>query len=91
MQKIFFTIAFVALFCFNNYSQVIIGNELDNIDYSKPVEYEIGGIIVNGVKYLDHSVLIALSGLQVGNTIKVPGDKISKAIERLWKQGLFQM
>ena len=89
MQKIFFTIAFVALFCLNNYSQVIIGNELDNIDYSKPTEYEIGGIIVNGVKYLDHSVLIALSGLQVGNTIKVPGDKISKAIERLWKQGLF--
>ena len=70
-------------------SQISIGNELDNLDYSKPVEYEIGGIVVDGVKYLDHSVLIALSGLQVGDVIAVPGDKISKAIERLWKQGLF--
>ncbi len=89
MRKLSTIIAFVAFFCLSGYSQVPIGDQLDNIDYSKPVEYEIGGIIVNGVKYLDHSVLIALSGLQVGQTIKVPGDKISKAIERLWKQGLF--
>ncbi len=89
MQRIFFLLAFVACLSQINNAQISLGNELDNIDYAKPIEYEIGGVIVNGVKYLDHSVLIALSGLHVGQKIKVPGDKISKAIERLWKQGLF--
>ena len=30
-----------------------------------------------------------LSGLTVGNTIKIPGDNISIAITKLWEEGLF--
>lgn len=59
------------------------------IDYSKPKEYEIGGISVSGVKYLNESVLLNMSGLQVGQKIEVPGDAITKAINKLWKHGLF--
>lgn len=89
MQRLFFLLTLIIGASNIAQAQVSIGTELDNLDYSKPAEYEIGGIIVDGVKYLDHSVLIALSGLQVGETISIPGDKIGKAIDRLWKQGLF--
>ncbi|MEI7724082.1 MAG: POTRA domain-containing protein [Bacteroidota bacterium] len=59
-------------------------------DYNSPKEYYIGGITVSGVKYLDGNVLIMLSGLTVGDQIKVPGDKISQSIRKLWEQGLFE-
>lgn len=74
---------------FSVFSQISLNNNLDNLDYSNPREFEVGGITISGVKFLDHSVLIALSGLQVGQTIEVPGERISKAINNLWDQGLF--
>ena len=69
-------------------AQVTLG-EIE-IDYNNPKEYEIGGITVSGVKYLDGNVLIMLSGLTVGERIQVPGDKITSAIKKLWDQGLFE-
>ena len=59
------------------------------MDYSFPKEYEIGGITVSGVQFLDKNILVQLSGLQVGETILIPGEKITAAIEKLWSQGLF--
>ncbi len=69
--------------------QVKLGDELE-INYLKPKKYEIGGITVTGVKYLDNSALVMLSGLSVGDMVEVPGDAISRAIENLWEQGLFE-
>ncbi len=59
------------------------------VDYSNPKEYTIADITVTGVKYLSRDALIMLSGLKVGQRIRIPGDEISDAIQRLWKQGLF--
>lgn len=59
------------------------------IDYSTPKTYEIGGIEVKGANYTDANGIIALSGLTTGKTIRIPSDQISKAIRKLWKQGLF--
>ncbi|MFH0892887.1 MAG: outer membrane protein assembly factor BamA [Bacteroidota bacterium] len=59
------------------------------IDYSVPREYEIGGITISGVQYLDNNTLISLSGLKVGDKIKIPGEKITRAIQIFWEQGLF--
>jgi len=59
-------------------------------DYNAPKDYYLGGMTVSGVKYLDGNVLLMLSGLTVGDKIKVPGDKISQAIRKLWEQGLFE-
>jgi len=54
-----------------------------------PKEYEIGGITVTGVQYLDPVALTSLSGLKVGDKVKIPGDpKISDAIKKLWRQGI---
>ncbi len=58
--------------------------------YSSPKTYEIGGIEVTGigVQY-DPETLIQLSGLVVGSEIQIPGDAITRAIRRLYEQGLF--
>lgn len=70
-------------------SQVSLGGDY-GIDYSRPKEYTIGGIVISGVKYLDNNVLIMLSGLSVGDKIKIPGDKMADAVKKLWDQGLFE-
>ncbi|MBT5273407.1 MAG: outer membrane protein assembly factor BamA, partial [Flavobacteriales bacterium] len=61
----------------------------DGLDYSAPKTYEIGGIMVNGADHLNNNTLISISALEVGEKIKIPGDNITSAITKLWKQGLF--
>ena len=51
--------------------------------------YEIAGITVSGADGYEDFVLIGFSGLSVGDKIEVPGDKITAAIKKFWKQGLF--
>ena len=70
---------------------LILGVEnqlLAQVNYGNPREYEIVEINVDGSKYLDEVALISLSGLKVGDKVKVPGDDISGAIRKLWKQGI---
>lgn len=74
-------------------SQVVFGRNQNNssgisINYSSPKEYEIADIEVRGVQFLDNNALISLSGLRVGDKIKVPGDEITTAIKKLWNQGI---
>jgi outer membrane protein insertion porin family len=71
------------------FAQVSLG-ETTIVDYTKPVEYEIGGITVTGTEYLDKSVLVMLAGLNVGDKVTIPGEEISKSIKKLWDQGLFE-
>ena len=61
----------------------------DKVDYLSPKEYEIGGVTISGVQYLDHNVLLYLTGLEIGKKISVPGQDIADAIKKLWEQGLF--
>jgi len=73
---------------------IFVGNKLSfsqtNIsDYSSPSEYTIAEITVTGIKYLDKNTLISISGLELGERITIPGEDISSAIKKLWKQGLF--
>ncbi len=58
------------------------------INYSNPKIYEIGDIQIIGAKYLEPIALISLSGLKIGDQISIPGESISGAIKKLWKQGL---
>lgn len=59
------------------------------IPYDQPKEFEIGGIKVTGAQYADPSALISLSGLKVGDKIRIPGQQITKAIQVLWSLKLF--
>lgn len=90
--KFFSFYIFILLFSsFNSYNQSItsISDDLETVNYNNKKTYSVGGISVSGIQYLDHNVIIGLSGLNVGDSITIPGDKISDAITKLWKQGLF--
>ena len=69
------------------FGQVTIGG-LD-IDYKNPKTYEIGPIRVEGADNYDHNAIKLLAGLRQGQSIVIPGEKISKAIKNLWDEGIF--
>ncbi len=58
------------------------------LNYASPSEYILAGIEVEGLNVLDKNAIISLTGLRIGDKIKVPGDAISGAIRKLWKHGL---
>jgi len=90
MKKIFGIVLILLIMIFTpGFSQVQLGEEIVSVDYANPQTYEIGGITVSGIKYLDNNVMIMLSGLKIGDKITIPGDDIPKAINKLWDQGLF--
>ena len=89
MKKTFLILTLTILTQLFTIAQDQTNSKLLNIDYSNPKEYEIGGVTISGIKYLDSNILIHLSGLKVGNKITIPGDDITKAIKKLWKHGLF--
>lgn len=71
-------------------SQIVVGGEQGyDFDYLTPKTYEIGGITFEGADNFDTRVVQLVAGLQVGDKLKIPGDKLSGAIENLWKQGMF--
>lgn len=59
-----------------------------NLNYANPAEYTIAGIEVTGIEILDKNAMISISGLKIGDKIKIPGDDISGAIRKIWKYGL---
>ncbi|MBQ7162967.1 MAG: outer membrane protein assembly factor BamA [Bacteroidales bacterium] len=59
------------------------------IYYSSPREYAIADIAVEGIDNYEDYVLIGISGLSVGQRIRVPGDEITDALKRFWRHGLF--
>jgi len=63
------------------------GNE-GNLNYANPREYIIAGINVTGINILDKNAMISISGLKIGDKVKIPGDAISGAIRKIWKYGL---
>ncbi len=67
--------------------------EKPTIIYGQPHNYVIGGITVEpaneGARNYEDAILVSISGLSVGDFVKVPGDDISNAVKRYWKHGLF--
>ena len=57
-------------------------------DYTQPKQYRIGGISITGAKFLEPMALISVIGLKEGDEITVPGEDISRAINKLWQQGI---
>jgi outer membrane protein insertion porin family len=60
------------------------------LNYAEPKEYEIAEIITTGSKFYDGNSMISLSGLRVGDRIKVPGDAITSALKKLMGQGILE-
>lgn len=81
-----FILVFILSSLSNVFGQVKIGNDAD---FSYPKKYRIADISVTGVKHYDPQAIILFSGLKPGEMVEIPGEAISKAIEKIWKQRLF--
>ena len=55
----------------------------------KNKKYILGGIAVDGIKTISEQSILIFSGLSTGQLIKIPGDKLSSAIKKLWGSKLF--
>ncbi len=58
-------------------------------DYTAPKLYTISEINVRGINFMNKDILINETGLVSGDSIYVPGSKISKVISNLWAKGYF--
>lgn len=54
-----------------------------------PKQYEIAGIKVKGIPESDEYLVIGFSGLSIGDNIDIPGQEITDAVKRFWRQGLY--
>src|SRR5688572_28597010 len=94
MKKFFFLLIFLVITAdtwaqFRKSRERSDRNNTDNgLNYANPAEYTIAGIEVTGLNVLDKNAMISLTGLKVGDKIKIPGDAITQAIRSLWKHGL---
>jgi outer membrane protein insertion porin family len=92
MTKTFFVSLLLLLLYFlpfTGMTQTVLTGDQINIDYNSPREYTIGGISVSGVDYMDHNIIVMVSQLNIGDRILIPGEDIARAIDNIWKQGLF--
>ncbi len=85
-HKLFFFLLTIPLIAF---SQLSNDSTLKFVDYTSPEQYVVAGIKVSGVEFLDQNILANFSGIQIGQTIDIPGEKIQDAIKKYWEQGLF--
>jgi len=87
IAKFLFIVFILGSLKMNVISQVNLQNETNiSLNYLNPKEYEVGGITFSGNASCDTRSLM----FAVGDIIKIPGDKISKTIERLAKMGLYE-
>lgn len=70
-------------------NSILIGGDGIDLSYKTPKEFEIGPIRVEGADNYDHQAIKLIAGLRQGETIKIPGDRITKAINNLWAEGIF--
>lgn len=84
------------LFSFSLHGQYTLQDTTSNssgsqvrFDYRTPQKYEVGPIRVEGADNYDHNAIKLISGLRMGSEITIPGQEITKAINNLWREGLF--
>jgi outer membrane protein insertion porin family len=57
------------------------------LDYANPQEYEIADVTVSGTQFLDPNSMVSISGLKVGDKIRIPGLAVPSAIKKMMDFG----
>lgn len=93
--KVFFIIAMSAL---NTQAQDTPKDSISGIQksidstgttYEKGKQYILGGITVTGLQKFSEETVRIYTGLVIGQTIKLPGDKLTSAIKKLYESKQF--
>ena len=92
-------IVFIALFSTYSTSAQVKNDSLSvvkkdtistkNISFKQGEEYILGGITVTGLKKFSEESVRVFTGLRYGQTIKLPGDKLTSAIKKLYESKQF--
>jgi len=61
-----------------------------NIVFQKGKEYILGGISVTGLQKFTESTVKVFTGLKIGQPLKLPGDKLTSAIKKLYESKQFR-
>ncbi|MGB3801393.1 MAG: POTRA domain-containing protein, partial [Lewinella sp.] len=80
---------FLAFGCLTTLTAQTDSLDIPVYDYSDPQEYEIGGIKVEGAFFAEENAIIGVTGLSVGQDIRIPGPDVPRAIKNLWRLRLF--
>lgn len=91
--KIFF-ICITAILCSSLYAmaQSSLTDTIYNptVVYSaNPKTFEIADIKITGADNYEDYIIIGYSGLSKGQRVQIPGDDLTNAVKRFWRQGLF--
>jgi outer membrane protein insertion porin family len=92
MRKSFYfslLLTFSGLFLANFAFSQTADTTLPTINYATPSEFEIGGLRVSGAKFSDANALLSISGLKVGDKLRIPGQEITRSMRTLWNLKLF--
>ena len=79
----------IAIFSLPNLIMAQSTDSIPVLDYTKPSDFEIGGIKVTGAEFSDENAIIAIAGFKVGDKVRIPGGDIPRAMKNLWKLRLF--
>lgn len=60
-----------------------------NLSFEKGKEYILGGITVTGLKKFSEETVKVFTGLRNGQVIKLPGDKLTSSIKKLYESKQF--
>lgn len=67
----------------------VLSQNITKKNYKSPSSYVLADVQVVGLKQFSPATIISYTGFKIGQEIEIPGDKISKTIDKLWKQDLF--
>jgi outer membrane protein insertion porin family len=60
------------------------------VDYKSPQKYKVAGLTVAGAQYTDVQAIKLFAGIQIGDELQIPGERLSTAVRNLWDQRLFE-
>ena len=92
--KLFIILSAFVLACFSSVSAQAPADTIVNpkvVFTGMPRTYEIAGISVKGADNYEDNTIIGYSGLKIGERVDIPGNELTAASKRLWRQGLFSL
>ncbi|MCI6159874.1 MAG: POTRA domain-containing protein [Prevotellaceae bacterium] len=90
MNKILGRVLLLAALCIGTGAQAQEKIVNPEISYAGvPRTCTIAGIAISGVEGYEDYVLAGISGLSIGQEVTIPGSKLTEAVKRYWRHGLF--
>lgn len=87
MNRLLFACLLLAVFPMGIWAQT--EENLPVFPFGEPKDFEIGGISVIGANFSEEVAILGVSGLKVGDKIRIPGPEIPKAMKALMRLRLF--